>query len=173
MTLDETLAAAASAQVSSARTDRTRGRSTVGDRPAGRALAWLARQVELGAGDADLSLPQYRVLGLLDPGPAISSALADRLAVRRPSVTAVVDGLVARGLVDRRHADDDRRQVSHTLTADGRRALAAADDAVDRRLDAVGGCLPKPDLARQAVDDVVRWHDALLARLDLGPLPCR
>jgi long-chain acyl-CoA synthetase len=165
MTIDKTLATGPD--------DATQRRAAAGDRPAGRALAWLARQVELGAGDADLSVAQYRVLGLLDPGPAISSALADRLTVRRPSVTAVVDGLVARRLVERRHADDDRRQVSHTLTADGRQALAAADDAVDRRLEAVANCLPEPDVARRAVDDVVRWHDALLTRLDLGPLPCR
>jgi len=130
-------------------------------------LAWLARQVELGAGDADLSLPQYRVLGLLDGGPVISSALADRLAVQRPSVTAVVDGLVARGLVDRRPGEGDRRQVSHTLTDDGRRVLAAADAAVERRLEAVAGCLPDADQARRAVDDLGLWQQALLYRLGL------
>ena len=132
-------------------------------------MAWLARQVELGAGDADLSLPQYRVLGLLDGGPVISSALADRLAVQRPSVTAVVDGLVARGLVDRRPGEGDRRQVSHTLTDDGRRVLAAADAAVERRLEAVAGCLPDADQARRAVDDLGLWQQALLHRLGLVP----
>jgi len=131
----------------------------------GRALAWLARQVELGAADADLSLPQYRILGLLDAGPVISSALADRLAVQRPSVTAVMDGLVARGLVDRRPGEGDRRQVSHTITDDGRRVLTAADDAVEGRLRAVAGCLGDPGQAAVALDSLGLWHRALIARL--------
>ncbi|HEX3946103.1 MAG TPA: MarR family transcriptional regulator, partial [Acidimicrobiales bacterium] len=150
MTLEETtpktaIGQVAIGQVATARAGRRR-RSTPDPRHLGRAMAWLARQVELGAADAELSLPQYRVLGILDPGPAISSALADRLAVRRPSVTAVVDGLVARGLVSRRHDECDRRQVSHVLTTEGRRVLAAADRAVDRRLEAVAACLPDPEL---------------------------
>ncbi|HVX20958.1 MAG TPA: MarR family transcriptional regulator [Acidimicrobiales bacterium] len=141
------------------------------DRKVGRTVAWLARQVELGACDVGLSLPQYRVLGLLDSGPVISSTLADRLAVQRPSVTAVVDGLVAKGLVERRPGEGDRRQVSHTLTDDGRRVLAAADAAVERRLEAVAGCLPSADLARRAVDDLLLWQQALLRRLGVVPAP--
>ena len=76
----------------------------------GRTAAWLAKQVELALVSADLSLPQYRILGLLTEGSAVSSSLAERLAVRPPSITAVVDGLVSRSLVERRHAEDDRRQ---------------------------------------------------------------
>jgi long-chain acyl-CoA synthetase len=73
-----------------------------GERTLGRTAAWLAKQVEIGLSSAELSLPQYRVLGLLDESSAVSSDLAERLAVRPPSVTAIVDGLVARGLVERR-----------------------------------------------------------------------
>src|ERR1035437_9408039 len=69
--------------------ERARERKTIG-----RTAAWLAKQVEIGLGSVDLSLPQYRVLGLLDESPAFSSALAERLAVRPPSVTAIVDPLV-------------------------------------------------------------------------------
>ncbi len=83
----------------------------------------LARQVELALVEVDLSLPQYRILILLDEGKVAASALADRLAVSRPSVTAVVDGLVTRGLVERHHDPADRRRVGHDLTAEGRRLL--------------------------------------------------
>ena len=72
-----------------------------GLRSVGRTAAWLAKQVELSLAEVDLSLSQYRILGLLDEGSAVSSALAERLAVRPPSVTAVIDGLVTRGLVAR------------------------------------------------------------------------
>jgi DNA-binding MarR family transcriptional regulator len=129
----------------------------------GRTAAWMAKQVELALDTVGLSLSQYRVLWLLDAGPTISSALAERLAVRPPSVTAVVDGLVGRGLVERRHGEDDRRQVSHTLTDQGRLVLAAADEAVDGRLTEIAGCLPDQRLARRAVGDVGLWQQAMLA----------
>ena len=65
----------------------------------GRAIARLARQVEHGLAPVGLSLQQYRALALLAEGPAGSTRLAERLTVSPPSVTAVIDGLVARELV--------------------------------------------------------------------------
>jgi long-chain acyl-CoA synthetase len=103
----------------------------------GRTIARLARQVECAVATADLTLSQYRVLGILGEGREAASALAEKLAVSRPSVTGVVDGLVARGLVHRGQADGDRRRVDIDLTAAGREVLAAADAAVDGRLDRI------------------------------------
>lgn len=123
----------------------------------------MAKQVELGLDSVGLSLPQYRILSLLDAGPTISSTLADRLAVRPPSVTAVVDGLVSRGLVERAHREDDRRRVSHSLTPEGRRLLTAADEAVEARLDVIAGCLPNQQLVRRATASLGLWQQALLA----------
>lgn len=85
----------------------------------------------------DLTLSQYRVLGILGEGREAASALADKLAVSRPSVTGVVDGLVARGLVRRGQAVGDRRRVDIDLTDAGRLLLGAADAAVDARLDRI------------------------------------
>lgn len=144
------------------------GREATYARRSGRTAAWLAKQVELGVAAADLSVPQYRILGLLDTGPAMPSALADRLAVRPPSVTAVVDGLVARGLVDRHPAEGDRRRVSHRLTAEGRRVLAAADDAVEARLRRLAGALQDPADEAAAVECLALWQRAMLASLG-GP----
>ena len=79
-------------------------------------LARLAKQVELGLATLDLTPPQYRLMGSLGEGSSMASALADMLAVTKPSITAVVDGLVERGLVDRRHQETDRRRVVHELT---------------------------------------------------------
>ena len=116
--------------------------TAVGERQnPGRTAAWLAKQVEIGLASADLSLSQYRVLGFLDESSAVSSDLAERLAVRPPSVTAMVDGLVARGLVERRTVVSDRRQVDHVLTDSGRRALDTADTAVTGRLADIAWCL--------------------------------
>ncbi len=126
----------------------------------GRTVAWLAKQVEIGLATADLSAPQYRVLGLLDERSAVSSALAERLAVRPPSVTAIIDGLVARGLVERRHVLSDRRQVDHVLTESGRQALDAADAAVAGRLGEIAGCLDDPGETERAFCGLEAWRNA-------------
>lgn len=130
---------------------------------AGRIAAGLARQVELALSTIELSISQYRVLGLLDDGSAFSSWLADRLAVRPPSVTAVVDGLVGRGLVARSHAQDDRRRVSHELTSAGRRVLAEADAAVNGRLRAIADALPAEGDRAQALGGLKLWEEAMVA----------
>src|SRR6516165_4634036 len=99
----------------------------------GRVIARLARQVETAAATVDLTLSQYRALSLLADGKEAASALAEKLAVSRPSVTGVIDGLVARDLVERHHEAGDRRRIGLHLTDEGRRVLAAADREIERR----------------------------------------
>jgi len=132
-------------------------------RTLGRTAAWLAKQVEIGLGTVDLSLPQYRILGMLDESSAVSSDLAERLAVRPPTITAVVDGLVSRGLVERRTVATDRRRVDHVLTRDGHRVLDAADLAVHDRLREIAGMTGDPEGTRRAFDGLVVWREALVA----------
>lgn len=131
--------------------------------PLGRTALWLAKHVEQALAEVELSLPQYRLLCLLDRGSAVSSALAERLAVRPPSVTAVVDGLVARGLVERHHSEDDRRRVSHVLTPAGRRLLARADRSTSARLTAVAGSLDDEARTERAVAGLAVWTEAMAA----------
>ena len=128
------------------------------ERP-GRVVARLARQVELAAASVEISLAQYRVLILLGDGKEAASALADKLAVSRPSVTGVVDGLVARGLVERDHDVDDRRRVGHALTTEGRRVLDSADAEVERRLSEIAA--HRPDGAAAAYAGLGPWQEAL------------
>ncbi len=141
------------------------GTQPLDERTIGRTAAWLAKQVEIGLNAAELSLPQYRVLGLLDESSAVSSDLAERLAVRPPSVTAVVDGLVARGLVERRNVVSDRRRVDHVLTDSGRRALVTADAAVGARLQEIAGYAPDPTDTIRALDGLAAWRTAFGAYL--------
>lgn len=126
----------------------------------GRVAAWLSKRVETALSTLDLTLPQYRVLGILAEGSAAASGLADRLAVRRPSITALVDGLVARGLVDRRQGDTDRRRVELRLTADGARIIAEADRVVDEHLTSIAGFLPDKEEAT-ALRSLELWGRAL------------
>jgi DNA-binding MarR family transcriptional regulator len=126
----------------------------------GRVATRLARQVELGLLSAELSVAQYRFLACLDEGTAEPGALAAQLVVTRPSVTAVADVLVVRGLVDRRHDEEDRRRVTHALTPAGRRALAAGDAAVEERLDHILGYLAD-DERRTTLESLSLWRRAL------------
>ncbi len=100
-----------------------------------RALAWLARLLE--SAQHELSLAQYRLLALLADGDGQASRIAGRLALTRPTVSATVDTLVERGLVERGPVDRDRRAVRLTLTGAGKRALDAAEHDMRERLDVV------------------------------------
>lgn len=67
-----------------------------------------------------VSLPQFRVLVMVaTKGPLNLSAVAESLGVHPSNATRTVDRLVTAGLLDRRDAPADRRQVSLTLTERG------------------------------------------------------
>ena len=117
--------------------------------------------MELGLADVDLTPPQYRVLVSLAEGKAAASVLAANLAVSKPSVTAVVDGLVERNLVERKHEVDDRRRVAHELTAEGRQRLLAADAAIDERLERILSYLDDDAEETAAMDAFDQWKRAL------------
>jgi long-chain acyl-CoA synthetase len=135
----------------------------------GRVAAWLSKRVEVALAQVELTLPQYRVLGILAEGSAAASGLADRLAVRRPSITALIDGLVARDLVHRRQEDTDRRRVELRLTPEGVRTLARADVAVDEYLIAIAGHLPDKEEA-MALRSLELWARAMVESRQ-GPRP--
>jgi len=128
---------------------------------AGRIAARLARHLEVALAQLDLSPSQYRILMFLDEGSVPASALAERSAITPPSVTTVVDGLVARGLVARRHDEGDRRRVGHAITPKGRRLLAEADAAVAARLAELATCLADEGQVAAAFDSLEIWREAL------------
>jgi DNA-binding MarR family transcriptional regulator len=74
-------------------------------------------------------------------------------------VTGVVDGLVARGLVQRAEDPADRRRVKHALTPAGQQLIADADAEVERRLAEITA--NRPDRAADAADGLDAWRDAL------------
>lgn len=126
----------------------------------GRVAARLAKVVERALTDLDLSLAQYRLLGNLAEGPSLASTLAERLIVSRPSITALADGLVERGLVTREGEAADRRRVMHLLTPGGREVLNAADTAIEARLDTLAYELSEPE-RRRAFKGLDAWGKAL------------
>lgn len=75
--------------------------------------------------DPDVTLPQFRMLVLLDGhGRMTVTALADALGVVPSTATRMCDRLVAKKLVRRATDRRDRRQVAITLAEPGRRLIA-------------------------------------------------
>lgn len=131
-------------------------------REAVHAAAVLAKNLEVALHEVDLSPSQYRLLIFLAEAPAAATSLADKLAVTRPSLTALVDGLAARGFVGREPDPDDRRRVTHEITANGRAAIDAADRAIQDRFAAwLSGLLPAEKVA-EVNRGLEVWHDGLV-----------
>lgn len=74
-----------------------------------------------------LSVPQFRTLLFISGNRGASlSEVADHIGLTLPSMSALVDGLVARNFVIRRTRRDDRRRVDLTLTERGEATLDSA-----------------------------------------------
>ncbi len=91
---------------------------------------------------ADLSVPQFRALGFIDRNDGASlSDLAEHMGLTLPTVSKLVDGLVARGLVGRRDDQRDRRRAMLRITPAGHDILAVArkkaQQSLGRRLAAL------------------------------------
>ncbi|HEV7525185.1 MAG TPA: MarR family transcriptional regulator [Acidimicrobiia bacterium] len=137
------------------------------DRPddlsrATRALALAARALERATAARDLTLAQFRILVLIAAGDERSSLLAERLTVAKPTITAVVDGLVERGLVAREAVVGDRRSIRVVLTAAGAVALQAAEEEMSETLGRIFEYARDRDALIAALLDL---DDALAARM--------
>ena len=94
----------------------------------------LGRIVEIAVSETGLTSSQYRALALVKTGIGSSGVLARFLDVRPPTVTTVMNGLVADGLVERIRDASDRRRVDYELTADGAATLEVANAAARQAL---------------------------------------
>src|SRR5258706_11176487 len=141
--------------------------ASAGDLPrAARALALAARSLERAAAARDLTLAQFRVLALIAAGDERSSLLAERLAVAKPTITAVVDGLVDRTLVAREAVAGDRRSIRVALTPTGVAALRAAEQEMGETLGRIFEHARERDVLLGALLDL---DDALALRMQARP----
>jgi len=77
-----------------------------------------------------LSVPQFRALTFLRRRQGASlSDVAEHVGLTLPSMSKMIDGLVARRLVSRQTHPEDRRRVTLTLTARGQTVLQVAYEA--------------------------------------------
>lgn len=83
----------------------------------------------------DLSVPQFRALLYLQRHPGASlSAVSDHLGLTPPSTSKLVDGLVARGLLERRSSTTDRRRLMLAVTPSGASLLELARESTQAHL---------------------------------------
>ncbi len=110
------------------------------------------------ASEFELSPPQVRALGVLDPHrPVPMSELAEALHCDNSNVTGIVDRLEDRGLVERHSAPHDRRVKMLVVTEPG---AALRERLAERLQDA------PPPLARLSEDDQRALRDIMRRALD-------
>jgi long-chain acyl-CoA synthetase len=141
------------------------------DRPS-LTVSRLHRALEHAPG-VELSMQQYRVLALLSAGDARAGYLAQRLAVTKPTVTALTDSLVERGLIARQPDGDDRRAVTLSITDDGRDAVATTAAALRLVLDEVVARCHDPGAVYAALAQLETaldawWEDRRVAKVPAG-----
>jgi MarR family transcriptional regulator, organic hydroperoxide resistance regulator len=112
------------------------------------------------ASEFELSPPQVRALGVLDPErPVPMSELAAALHCDNSNVTGIVDRLEDRGLVERRSASHDRRVKMLAVTGRGAEVRARLAERLDEA--------PEP-LARLSPEDQRTLRDIMRRALERG-----
>jgi MarR family transcriptional regulator, organic hydroperoxide resistance regulator len=121
------------------------------------------RMIEM-ARELDFSPVQLHLLRLLEPGVETPMrALAQQLFCDPSNVTGIVDRLEARGLIERRSLETDRRVKIIRLTPEGQRVRA---EVVERMTS------PPEEIAALSLESQLALRDALreaAERLD-GPV---
>ena len=126
-----------------------------------RTLARLARVLERSCGE--ITLPQYRLLAMIAEGSERATALAGKLALAKPRVSAMVDALVERNLVTRAGVDGDRRAIRLQLTAAGEAALRSAEATMTENLQPLLDRCGDPELVEAALAQLTSALDAAVA----------
>ena len=89
------------------------------------AIVRAVSQATASGTERPLTLTQYRLLRRLAPGSRCTCELAAALDLTPTTISATLETLVRRALVERLPRGDDRRTVPLAITAAGREALAA------------------------------------------------
>lgn len=112
-----------------------------------------------------LTITQLRALVVIKECPGITvSQLAARFEVTPPSITGLIDRLVAQSYITREDDSSDRRRVRHALTEYGAACLDRIAGDADRHFYRVFDQMTDDELAA-----FVRAHEAFLrAHVDVG-----
>jgi DNA-binding MarR family transcriptional regulator len=137
---------------------------TANDLDLARLLAVVERRITLRLGEAlkadGATVEEWRVLSLLaDEAGHAMTEIAEFAMLPAPTLTKVVDRMVAANLVYRRVDDADRRRVLVFLAEHGREAFRRWNAAVER---------DREDLAQTVSSEEIGLLTALLIRMSRG-----
>jgi DNA-binding MarR family transcriptional regulator len=128
-------------------------------------LIRLAKVVEIVLADEGLTVNQFRMLTFVEGDTPSLQELSVRLVMKPSNISAMLDGLIGRGLVRRRRQREDRRRFDLSLTAAGRRVLSDARARTTAALEHLASTSGSP---RQLLDGLDAWEVALdVAAVDL------
>jgi len=100
----------------------------------------------LAAVDADLTVPQLRVMVILSRTASASlSEVAEQIGISPSNASRTCDQLVRRGLVVRTEDQDDRRRLSLAPSAAGRRMLRQVMRRRQNLLERIVGAMPEKE----------------------------
>jgi MarR family transcriptional regulator for hemolysin len=117
---------------------------------------------------ADLSVVQFRALLFLNRNPGASlSTVAGHLGLTLPTVSKMVDRMVADRWVTRGDSTTDRRRITLVLTAQGQSLLATARRGTQHRLAGILGRLTPAEC--ESVHRSVRLLQGLFSAADTRP----
>jgi DNA-binding MarR family transcriptional regulator len=142
------------------------------DRPDDFTAAWAeflaalrrARARQSNDPTAPLTLSQYHLIAALDGSQSLSvGELAAAAGVSSPTATRMLDGLERDGMIERAPSARDRRSVSVSLTAAGRRAFRAERRRLERKRLALAEQLTAPE--RRQANTMLRRLAALIDEL--------
>lgn len=112
------------------------------------------------ADSEDVTLGQFRALVVLArDGDVTPTHLADKLGIHQSSVTRLCDRLVRKRLVRRVPGVADRREVTVSLTAAGRRFVARVSDRRRAEIRAIAARM-SPEDRRQALAGLSAFAEA-------------
>jgi DNA-binding MarR family transcriptional regulator len=129
---------------------------------AARSIVCISRVFEQLCREAGVSLAQYRLMLFLRHGPRRAGELAAKVAIKRPTLTALVAGLEKEKRLRRIADEDDGRGVRIELTSAGLEALEDIELRLSMTVDKIcdlgerESILGALDQLSRIVDDEVR-----------------
>lgn len=116
-----------------------------------RAIVRMFHRFETAVRNSDLSFAQYRILGFLQNGPRRAGELALASAVKKPTVSSVLNGLRQRGWISDLTDSVDGRVVTVVLTASGRKRLREFDNQLAQTLESYISKADQPHISAALV----------------------
>lgn len=109
-----------------------------------RAIVAFYREFERATREDDISLAQYRTMLYLKGGAKRAGAIAAAGAVKKPTVSAMLNALREKGWIRDEADPDDGRAIAVALTAAGRARIESFEKGLAAHMAAL---VPEPDLS--------------------------